>query len=177
MARRRKRNTLNYITEIDIGYLASAIDFRGKLITKQNLTRKTPQFVLYIESKNLDFMYRICELTASNAESKAASPLSDFNRRACDTHCPTPHVHVSHDEYKLPPINRWTLTGAAIAVVMHTVLPYLMEGNQEKFGPIADSILINTPLTGQGSAAAKSSIRRLAIRGWALPPEFLDVMD
>lgn len=156
------------ITGTDLAWLAAILDLKGHIIRKNNQTRATPQLVLMVESAQLRVIERLCMLTGTNVEPKWADGRRqrDWVRRGCIEHCPEAHVH--HEGSEIPPIARWTLTGAAAAVVLHSVIPYMV--TDRGLEDMKNEILANVVLSGQGSGATKAAIRRLAALGWELPP-------
>lgn len=162
----------------EIAWMAGVIDLKGRLSVKGSVTRKFPLITLYVESKNEQVVKRLARNTALRPEAHMEKPLSDFVRRNCDEHCPTPHVHVGNrDELTMPSTMRWTINGAGIVVIMHSILDFLTEQNQAKYADISQAITAGIPLTGQGSGMVLTSIRRLATMGWKLPGEFKVAME
>lgn len=159
-----------------LGWIAAVLDFKGNIIRKNNKTRATPQLVMMVESKNWDIIRELARLTGSMAEPQKERNARDFMRRGCQVHCPKPHVHVP-DEWKLPPISRWTITGAGVAIVLYNVLPYMTSASQKGFPALMQEATDNLVLTGQGSARVKETIRRLESLGWVLPPAVLDKLE
>jgi hypothetical protein len=168
------------ITLAEIGWVAGIIDLKGRIAVKNNATRNTPQVILYVESKNHEVVRRLARDTGMRPEPKTERPLKDFMRRSCSVHCPSDHVHVGSkniDELSLPSLMRWTITGAGIVVIMHSVLPYLTLANQIKFNDLCAQIKAYTPITGPGSGAVLSTIRRLYFAGWPLPQEYMSAVE
>ena len=121
-----------------------------------------------VESAQLRVIERLCTLTGTSVEpnKNEGRRQKDWIARGCTEHCPEAHVH--HEGSPLPPIGRWTLTGAAAAVVLHSVVPFMVTDGG--LGDMKDESLANVVLSGQGSGATKAAIRRLAALGWPLPP-------
>lgn len=163
------------IQPISLGWMAGIIDLKGKFVFKENKMRKTKQTIIYVETRHVEVVKKLSELTGVSPETRKQAKLKDWMRRGCTEHCPEPHIHVS-DEREIPEIARWTITGAALAVILHNLLPFLVMTSKNYEG-IKDKILEDTPLTGQGSARVVWSIRRLALLGWDLPTEYEGVMD
>ena len=162
-----------------LGWMAAVLELRGNVVTKKNQMRATPQMVLYVDSKNVSVIRELSRLTGTAAEAQKARTAKDFMRRGCSTHCPEAHVHVD-DLWQLPPIGRWSITGAGAAIVLYNVLPYLAS-DDKGFKEIMDEILEYVVLTGQGSGATKATIKRLVSLGWELPSaivkELSDISD
>jgi hypothetical protein len=157
-----------------LGWMAGIIDLKGRFVRKENKLRATPQIVLFVESKEIPVIKELGVLTGISVEFQKSSPLKDFMRRGCSEHCPEAHFHVA-DERLMPANSRWTITGAAMAVVLFNIIPFLIldKGYQE----IYDEVIKNTPLAGQGSGAVVASIRRLNLLGWELPTEYEIAME
>lgn len=156
--------------ESDLAWLAAILDLKGHIIRKNNTTRATPQLVLMVESAQLRVIDRLCLLTGTSVEPPKNGDerhQRDWKQRGCTEHCPDPHVH--HEGSPIPPIGRWTVTGAAAAVVLHNVIPYMVTdgGLQAMY----DEIMTNLVVAGPGAGATKRAIRRLAELGWELPLE------
>lgn len=168
------------ITLAEIGWVAGVIDLKGRIAVKRNATRATPQVILYVESKNHEVVRRLAHNTSMRPEPKTERPLKDFMRRACSTHCPADHVHVGSkniEELSLPSLMRWTITGAGIVVLMHSVQELLTQENQIKFSGLCAQIKASTPTTGPGSGAVLGTIRRLYFAGWPLPDEYMIAVE
>lgn len=167
----------------ELAWMAGIFDLKGRFTTKINRTRKTPQVVLYVETKNEAIIRRLSGSTGMSPEMRDAKPLKDFMRKGCDTHCPEPHVHIhpqqpeGTEELMMPPMARWTITGVSIVIIANNVTPYLCTDNQMAYREVAATIKAVTPLTGQGSGTVVSAIRRLAFLGWTLPEEYESVLE
>jgi hypothetical protein len=151
-----------------LGWMAGVIDLKGKIITKTNKQRATPQIVLLVESKDFAIIRELSSLTGTNPEMMKEQRAPEWMRRGCREHCPDKHFHTVTTT--MPSVARWTLTGAGAAIVLLNLSPYLV--NAQKYIPIAYQILQDTPITGQGSTAVVSSIRRLESLGWDLPEKY-----
>lgn len=164
------------ISPIKLGWVAGVIDLKGRLMRKKNTMRATPQIVLMVETKEMGVVRELSNLTGTRPESHDRRPLKDWMRRGCLEHCPEAHIHV-HEELEglyMPPIARWTITGAGMYVVLSNVLPYIQidRGYEEAM----DQVLGNTVLVGQGANAVITSLRRLHRLGWEMPEEFKEVV-
>jgi hypothetical protein len=164
------------IPPIKLGWVAGVIDLRGRLITKNNRQRATPQMVLMVESKETRVIRELSNLTGTRPEEMNQRPLKDFMRRGCSEHCPEAHIHIhDEDDRVMPPIARWTVTGAGMYVVLSNVLPYIQI--DRGYTEAMDTVLANTVLLGQGSAAVRASLQRLYSLGWELPEEFKEAVS
>lgn len=152
-----------------LGWMAGIIDLKGIFLRKNNKMRATPQIVLAVESKQFAIIRELGSLTGTSPELKKQVAKREFMRRGCADHCPEAHVHIG-DEGMLPAIARWTITGAGMAVVLYNLMPFLIMDKPYK--EYMDEAIENAPLTGQGSAAVLTSLRRLAMIGWELPEPF-----
>jgi hypothetical protein len=157
-----------------LGWLAGVVDLKGRLIYKVNATRATPQVVLMVESREHAIIKQLCLLTGTNVEQRTERPLKDFMRRGCAEHCPEAHVHLINDEATMPPVSRWTVTGASMVVVLYNLLPFLTidRGYLEAM----NAVIASTTLTGQGSGAVLKSLKRLYQLGWDMPEEYESVV-
>ncbi len=112
------------IPDAKLGWMAGILDYHGLLIRKKNRTRATPQLVLMVESTKTSVVRELGRLTGSHAESRHNRLVKDWMQRGCTEHCPEPHIeHEAPGPSFLPPVTRWTVTGAAMAVVLHNVIP------------------------------------------------------
>jgi hypothetical protein len=161
------------ISEKDLGWIAGVFDFKGRIIRKRNEQRRTPQTLIYVESKQLEIIQALAQLTGTSPEAKKQSTLSDWIRVGCLEHCPERHVHVSRADqgWSMPRTSRWTLTGASMVVFLYSVLPYLRidRGYQEA----VDAIIADQDLEGRGADAIWRAVRRMVNLGWPLPPVYL----
>jgi hypothetical protein len=154
-----------------LGWMAAVIDLKGLPIRKANKTRATPQLVLVVESKHVNVIRRLSEMTGTEVERKNQRNLGEgWMRRGCVEHCPEPHFHQHSEEHRwqMPDTQRWSITGVGAAIVLHNLMPYLTDTTEyEEFAALA---VTNAALTGQGSGAARAAISRLMRLGWELPP-------
>jgi len=161
-----------------LGWMAGVIDLKGRLIRKKNKTRATPQVVLIVETKEYMVVKELSSLTGTSPETMDRRPLREWMRKGCSEHCPEAHVHVGDSEYEhlyMPPIARWTITGAGMVVVLSNLMPFLQI--DRGYTEAIEEVTINTPLSGQGSSAVLSSIRRLSLLGWNLPEAYEKAME
>lgn len=174
-----KTSTKTKIAETDIAWMAGVIDLRGKVVTKNNTMRATPPIILLVESKNHQVVEKLCKLTGQRVEFHTEKRIREFVRRACDIHCPVPHVHVNDEGagVMVPEMKRWTITGAGIVVIMHSMLEYLTPQARDKYAEISLGIIDNTPLVGQGSGMVNKTIRRLALLGWPIPHIYKSALE
>lgn len=153
------------ITPAKLGWMAAIIDMRGRVYAKNNKDRATRQIVLMVESRYPKIINELAALTGTRPEFKTARPLKDFMRRGCREHCNEAHVHVN-DERIMPMVQRWTITGAGMAIVTDALQPYLVE---QDFTAYRDEIMNGLDVGGRGSDRIRSTINRLVSLGWPLP--------
>ncbi len=99
---------------------------------------------------------------------------AEWDARGCTEHCPEAHVH--HLGSEMPQMGRWSVTGAALAVVLWNLRDMLVTTDEPWDWALA-STLAGARMSGPGSGMVMSAIRRLASLGWALPPVMQDVID
>lgn len=157
---------------VTLGWVAGIIDLKGKLIYKANRTRATPQVVLHVESKEFGIIRELGRLTGTRPDAKIQRPVKDFMRKGCLEHCPESHVHVNDigGEREMPPVARWTVTGAGMVVVISNVLPFLHVDRD--WEAAIETVRADTVLDGQGSGAVLASLYRLRNLGWDLPGDY-----
>lgn len=163
-----------------LGWVAGVLDLKGRVVTKKNKQRATPQFVLMVETKDMAVIRELCSLTGTRVEAKAERRLPEWMRRPCAEHCPEKHEHVHANDarpydWKMPPMGRWTATGAAAAVILYNVLPFSLAnlGLEVALQALVDQ----ATLTGQGSGATIAAIRRMKELGWELPEKFEQALE
>lgn len=163
------------LADDDLAWVAGVLDLKGVVVRKKNKLRATPQVCLYVETKNYDVICALSELTGTAPELHERIT-KEFMRRGCVDHCPEGHVHVAeHDwEWSMPAISRWTVTGAAAAVVLYNTVPRMRTNNGLR--KVMDELLDQSVMAGRGWGATRSAIRRLRDLGWELPPQY-DVLD
>lgn len=151
-----------------LAWMAGVIDLKGKIIYKKNKARATPQIVLFVESKEISIIRELARMVGTNPEMMRIPEHVDFYRRPCTEHCPNHHTHV--EVGKFPQVARWTITGAAAAVVLLGIRPF---GRCDKgFDAVVLQIMEQAVLSGQGAAATVTALRRLEALGWDLPDAF-----
>jgi hypothetical protein len=151
-----------------LAWMAGVIDLKGKMIYKTNQKRAegSKQITLYIESTQFPIIKKLGEMTGTNPEFKTTRDRHEgWYRRGCEEHCPNQHVHVVAGEF--PPAARWTISGAPMAVVLHSLTPYLIQ--DKGFTEAIAYAYENMVLSGQGAGANVSSLRRLHGLGWRIP--------
>lgn len=161
-----------------LGWVAGVLDLKGKVITKKNKQRATPQFVLMVETKDRTIINELCSLTGTHVEVRDARTMPEWMRRPCTEHCPDKHEHVHSGrdyDWKMPPISRWTATGCTAAIILYNVLPFSLANIGMEVA--LHSLLDQAALTGQGSGATMAAIRRMADLGWELPPKFEEAVQ
>jgi hypothetical protein len=156
------------VSTADMAWMAGVIDLKGAVVRKNNKTRKTPQVVLYVNTKNKLIAERLSALTGTAPEEHEKITAEDFLRRNCAEHCTTPHVHVGKYDWHMPPTTRWSLTGIAAAVVLANLAPF-MSTYGAYAGDVAE-VFGNFAAEGKGSGAVRSALSRLSLLGWQMPP-------
>lgn len=68
----------------------------------------------------------------------------------------------------MPAIGRWTITGAAMVVVLSNVMPYI-RNDDKGFAEAMQEALGDVVLTGQGRGAIDRALDRLRELGWDVP--------
>lgn len=160
-----------------LGWMAGVVDLKGRLIYKRNQQRATTQVVLMVESKEFAVIKELSRLTGTRPEYKKEQPLKEFMRRGCAEHCPESHVHVNDygADRTMPAISRWTVTGAAMVVVLSNLMPYLQI--DRGYSGAIEMVRQSTALEGQGSGAVFASLDRLHSLGWELPKDYLKALQ
>lgn len=161
-----------------LGWMAGIIDMKGRIVHKNNTTRNTKQVTLYVESKEIGIVRALSEMTGTRPEMKAAeeTPAIFTMRHNCREHCPEAHVHVGPEDGALMPQRaRWTVSGAAMVVVLHNLRPYLVM--DRGWDEVADMVTNVTVTNGRGWTAVQNSLNRLLDLGWALPLIFATALE
>lgn len=163
-----------------LGWMAGIIDLRGKIVAKQNKMRRTPQMVLYVQSRHFPVVQRLAAMTGTNPEHKIVEGDTGTGwwRRGCTEHCPEAHTHVERPQF--PDTMRWTVTGAPMGVVLHNLAPFLTQG--DRFTVAREACLRDMVLRGRGAKATVDALRRLEALGWDFPedltiPDSLSTLD
>lgn len=159
------------ITENDKAWFAAILDQKGNTVRKTNKMRRTPQLVLYVESRYNEVVKQLGLLTGINFEPQDEKKPIEWIRRGCTEHCPEKHLHAErHYDWSIPRTYRWVVTGAGAVIVLHNTLP-LMETDRD-FRDLYAEGLQNTVTTGQGWGAVRKTIKRLYDLGWDLPNSY-----
>jgi hypothetical protein len=153
-----------------LAWMAGIIDLKGRIAYKNNKARRSRQTVLFVETKIFTIVTAMAGMTWTSPDMKQAKPLSEFIRRGCVEHCPEAHVHVDKMGLMMPQVSRWTVTGAAMVVVLHNLQPYLMV--DRGYGAIVAEVLANQKLVGPGANAMLVAVRRLQRAGWKIPEPY-----
>lgn len=149
-------------------WVGAVLDMRGTIIYKSNQTRATPQIVLMVESTNNSVVAELARLTGSTIEPRETRFRPAWMRRGCITHCPEPDVEYPEQPDYLPARTRWTVTGAAAAIVLHNCITYMV--TDKGMQTALDEILGNVNLQGRSGNSARQAVARLERCGWPLPP-------
>lgn len=157
-----------------LGWMAGIIDLKGRLIFKNNQTRRTPQVVLAVQTKELAVLHRLGEMTGTSPEMQKNRDVKDFMRRNCTEHCPEKHTAMDgqYPHGQLPPNGRWTITGAGMVAVLHGLAPYIQV--DRGYETAIQLVLHGVQLTGQGSPAVHASLDRLRRLGWKIPDTLVE---
>ncbi len=155
-----------------LGWVAGVIDLKATVIFKKNQQRRTPQIVLQVETKKLYVVAELAVLTGTDPEGMAPKDVKEWMRRGCSEHCPQAHVpghtHGPQWPQKLPPMARWTITGAGAAIVLYNVLPYL--AFEREYPQLIEQIIDQLPRPGErGRSAIDRQVQRLRGLGWEIP--------
>jgi hypothetical protein len=147
--------------------MAGVIDFKGRIAYKTNQTRaNNKQVTLWVESVQKPIIDRLAEYTGTKPElKKSQDRWEGWYRKGCDEHCPDQHIHVAPGG-KAPSAARWTLSGAAMAVVLSNLKPYMVQ--DKGFTEAIDYAFGNMVLFGQGAGMTVASLRRLYSLGWEM---------
>lgn len=160
------------VAPASLGWMAAVFDLKVLLLRKKNQQRATSQLVLVVDSKNKAVIDRLAKMTGTTPEYGRIQDWSSkgWMRRGCIEHCPQAHIHALAPN--MPEHYRWTATGAAAAIVLHNLTPYLVA--DKPYGEFMDEALANTRLTGQGAKAIRDAMARLVGLGWELPPSLAE---
>ncbi len=158
-----------------LGWMAGILDLKGRIAYKNNKQRRTRQTVLFVETKVFEIVQAMAAMTGTSPDLKQAKPLSEFIRRGCVEHCPEAHVHVDRMGLMMPQTSRWTVTGAALVVVLHNLRPYLMV--ERGYEAAVTEVLANQNLTGPGANAMLVAVRRLQQAGWTVPEPYATALS
>lgn len=150
-----------------LGWMAGIVDMKGRILSKNNKTRKTKQLVLSVDTKEIQIVRRLSSMTGTRPELQAAQPRPEFMRRSCHEHCPEAHIHVGEDPFLMPEIARWTITGAGMVVVLSSLMPFL--SIDRGWDQAVETATNQTVFHGPGSGMVKSTLARLKALGWDLP--------
>lgn len=159
--------------------MAGIVDMKGKVVAKQNRLRRTPQMVLYVQSKQFPVIQRLAVMTGTNPEHKAMeNEEGGWFRRGCTEHCPEAHTHVDRSQF--PDTMRWTVTGTPMGIVLHNLAPFLTQS--ERFTVARETCFRDMVLRGRGAKATVDALKRLEALGWEFPdnvviPESLSRFD
>lgn len=153
-----------------LAWMAGIFDLKALVITKHNNRRATPQLVLSVQSTNLGVIDRLSQLTGTAPEARERR-IKDWMRKGCTEHCPEAHVHSFMQGTEMPMAATWRLTGAGAAVVLCSIIPYMLPEDARGMNAMLEEIMANLVVRGQGVGMVRASVRRLADLGWEIPPE------
>lgn len=166
------------ISPIEIGWMVGLVDVKGRLQYKNNKLRATQQATLAIDSSSMAIIEKLATLTGVRAYVRPAQNAKEWMQRRCVEHCPEKHDTYHHHldwPQVIPETGRWAISGAAMAIVLHSLVPYLSE--REKWSGALSNALENSVLSGQGSGQTLQAIRRLRSLGWDLPELFAKALE
>jgi hypothetical protein len=168
------------ISESDKGWMAGVVDFQGHVIRRANGHRAqgSEHVSIYVDTRITEISSKLCAMTGTSPEPKAnghAALKVEWLRRGCVEHCPEPHQHIGDSDISMPPTVKWSATGCAVAIILWNLLPH-MQTRREPWEWAMGMGFASTRLTGRGSQAALSAIRRLHSLGWELPPLFREAV-
>lgn len=165
-----------------LGYVAAALDIGGRIQVKNNKRRAagSRQITISLQTKSTRVTRALATLTGTSPDIFPSKPVHDWMRAGCTEHCLDDaghllkHIPVSsvRSHLTMPPTMKWTVTGAAAAVVLHNVLPFLTTDGDIPWRDTYDEIMKQTVLTGQGAAMVLKVVRRLRELGWDIPAPF-----
>jgi hypothetical protein len=159
------------IMQTDLAWMAGVIDLKGRLTYKTNRARRTRQITLNVDSKEFHVVRRLCSMTGTKPEMRTTSPVSDYLKRGCSEHCPEAHVHAEGFAHGS---TRWTITGAAMVVVLDNIEPYI--SLDRGFSEAIDEVVNGLTLEGRGATAVLGSLSRLLGLGWSVRKPFLEAV-
>lgn len=158
-----------------LAWLAAIVDFKGRIVYRNSKQRKdTPQISLTVQCKELAILRAMSAMTGTTPELMKSMPLSTIMRTGCQEHCPDKHVHADRGGF-MPKTARWTVSGAPMHVVLHSLMPYLVV--DRGYPELIAEIQAATPLSGQGSAAPLARCAQLMHLGWPVPQPYRGVLE
>jgi hypothetical protein len=155
------------LSPAELGWAAAVVDLKGKVYRKKNRQRATPQLVLHVQSKDRRVVHRLSQMTETKPEMLDIRSIPDFMRHPCNEHCPEAHIHVKKGD--MPQIGTWTVTGAAMVIVLHNLKPYMT--TWYGWDDVYHECLSRIVTSGQGVGMVRQSAHRLEELGWKIPPE------
>lgn len=164
------------ISPTKLAWMAGVVDFKGRIVYRRNKQRKnTPQISLVVQCKQMAILRGLSEMTGSTPEMMKSSPVSEIFRTGCQEHCPDKHVCQSRSDLWMPETSRWTVSGAPMHVVLHSLMPYLIV--DRGYPELIAEIRAATPLSGQGSAQPMGRCAQLMHLGWPIPDPYREVLE
>lgn len=169
------------IDEKQLGWMSGVLDMHGRITRKNNKSRVTPQLVMYVETKNLQVVRRLCEMTGISYETHESSfgkseLQKQWMRRGCSEHCPDAHIHAEAPFASMPKTGRWSITGAGLGVILWNISDRLITSDVA-WKWAMEACLSIAKVNGRGSGAVTASVRRLVMLGWAIPPELAGALS
>jgi hypothetical protein len=168
------------VADADLAYMAAILDMHGRIRLKNNQSRATPQRVLVVQSSRHGIIRKLNDLTGTKAEPREGWKKAEWDSRGCIEHCPEAHVH-HEGKTSVPTVTIWTITGAAAAVILWNVIPFMTTSKGIEFEEAMNEILAEVAMLGkedarghrsggQGWGVIRNSVVRLHRLGWKLPP-------
>lgn len=146
-----------------MAWCAAVIETRGKIRCVENPLRASIQLILQVQSSRIAVVDRVGELTGSNVTYSERKKL-EYVRKPCLDHCTDAHAHVANE---IPPMALWAVTGAAAAIVLDNLIPFIVVDDGLQL--VVDNVIAGLPKSGQGRPAIEQAIIRLRKKGWRIP--------
>ncbi len=160
------------ITAQDLVYMAAVIETRGRIQVVEVRGQANPQISLRLQTRVLPVVKRLAALTGSNFTVTPAKEFVHKDRKGCAQHCPEAHIHVVTE---IPMIGTWKQGGAAAAIVLSNLLPFMSSEEHDPMARLFRSTIVTVlgikPTTNRGMFAAREAVRRLGDLGWEIPDE------
>lgn len=159
-----------------LAWIAGVIDSKARIQHIKNKQRATSQIRIYVRTMNHSVVQELCSMTGIRPRYTDRKRTADWMRRGCVEHCPEAHVHVELPyEGTMPAMSEWMISGAALAVVIYNILPFLTDPSE--YMSVIEEIYANAVLTGQGRGMTVLSIRRLHDMGWEIPRQLRSALE
>lgn len=153
----------------DLAWMAGILDLKGRVYVKSNQSRITPQVTLSVDSREPAIIRKMGAMTGTSPDMTKGRKFNEFLRRGCTEHCPDGHVHVD-GHATVSDMGRWTVTGAAMVVVLTNLEPFLQV--KRGYADWIEGINQDPGFNRQGSGMILDSLQRLLNLGWNLPVSY-----